>query len=361
MPHTSLKHAMRLGAIALAVAVAMPMMDAKSESFTLRIGAGQPMKPLEPIFMAHNYLVPKIKERVAKETSHKIRFIEAYGGTVAGPFDVLESVEKGLFDIGLWCACFEPTKAVQMAFHYFVPFVTDDPMTQHKITRKVYREFPQWTKALEKYNQKWLGAGTFSSYGLGTKFKWKKMSDLKGHKIAGAGPNLPWLKLSGATAVQTSLNEAYNSLQSGVYEGLVIFPTAWLGFKLNEPAPVFTVVGWGATSLYQMTMNLKSYGKLPAPVRKIIDEESENWMVKTAEESTRRFDASLKKLKATGSTVQYLPFSERAKMAAALGSWPSDMAKKFDSQGLPGSALFKRYLEIAEEMGVKLPHKFKIM
>ena len=329
-----MSHAVRLGAFALvAGAVAIPA--ANADSFTLRIGAGQPMKPLEPIFMAHNYLVPTIKARVEKETKHKIRFIEAYGGTVAGPFDVLEAVEKGLFDIGLWCACFEPTKAVHFAFHYFVPFVTDDPMTQHKITRKTYREFPEWPAALGKYGQKWLGAGTFSSYGLGTKFKWSKMSDLKGHKIAGAGPNLPWLKLSGATAVQTSLNEAYNSLQSGVYEGLVIFPTAWLGFKLNEPAKVFTVVGWGATSLYQMSMNLKTYNKLPKEVQKIIDEESEVWMVKTAEESTRRFEASLKKLAATGSTVQKLPFSERAKMAAALGDWPNQKAKEFDKKGLP--------------------------
>ncbi len=31
-------------------------------------------------------------------------------------------------------------------------------------------------------------------------------------------------------------------------------------------------------------MNLKFDGKLPAPVCKIIDEESENWMVMTAEE-----------------------------------------------------------------------------
>ena len=115
----------------------------------------------------------------------------------------------------------------------------------------------------------------------------------------------------------------------------MIFPTAWLGFKLNEPAKVFTVVGWGSTSLYQMTMNLNSYNKLPAEVRKIIDEESEVWMDKSAEESSRRFDASLKKLKETGSTIQYLPFEERAKMAAALGDWPKQNAKKFDGQGLP--------------------------
>ncbi len=344
---------------AVVAAISVPV--AHAESFTLRIGAGQPMQPLEPIFMAHNYFVPKVKERVEKETKHKVTFIETYGGTVAGPFDVLEAIEKGLFDIGLWCACFEPTKAVHLAYHYFVPFVTDDPMTQYKITRQTYKEFPEWTDSIsKKYNQRWLGAGTFSSYGLGTKFKWSKMDDLKGHKIAGAGPNLPWLGFTGATPVQTSLNEAYNSLQSGVYEGLVIFPPAWLGFKLNEPDKYYTVVGWGASSIYQMSMNNDTYNKLPPEIQKIISEESENWMVKVAEESTKRFDASLKKLKETGSTVQELPFEERAVMAKALGAWPDENAKKFDAEGLPGTKLFRRYLDIAEQSGIKLPFKYNI-
>lgn len=350
----------RTAAAALAVA-AFSVPAAYADTFTLRIGAGQPMAPLEPIFMAHNYFVPKVKERVAKETKHKVTFIETYGGTVAGPFDVLEAIEKGLFDIGLWCACFEPTKAVNLAYHYFVPFVTDDPMTQLKITQKTYKEFPEWTDYISKnYNQRWLGSSAFSSYGLGTKFAWKKMKDLEGHKIAGAGPNLPWLKFTGATPVQTSLNEAYNSLQSGVYEGLVIFPPAWLGFKLNEPAKFFTVVGWGSTMIYQMSMNNDSWKKLPPEIQKIISEESEIWMVKGSEEATKRFGASVKKLQETGSTVQTLPFEERAVMAKALGGWPDENAKKLDAMGLPGTKLFRRYLDIAEEMGVKLPHKYAI-
>ncbi len=345
-----------MGAAVLAAA-ALAVSTAGAASFTLRIGSGQPMKPLEPIFMADGYFAPTVAKRVAEETEHKIAFIKLWN-TVSGPFDVLEGVEKGLFDIGLWCACFEPTKASQLAFNYFVPFVTDDPMTQLEISRKTYREFPAWTEALHKYNQKWLGGGTFSSYGLGTKFAWKKMSDLKGHKIAGAGLNLPWLKYTGATVVQTSLNEAYNALQSGVYEGLVIFPTAWKGFKLDEPAKHFKVVGWGATFLYQMSMNLATWNKLPAEVRKIVDEERETWMVETAKESTRRFTASLEALAESGSTVTELPFSERRVMAEALAGWSREKARLYDEQGLPGTKLFTRYLEIAEEMGIKLPFKY---
>lgn len=347
-----------LGAAALAGALASA--GALADTFTLRIGAGQPMQPLEPIFSASKYWAPKVKERVEKETKHRINWIEAYGGTVAGPTETLEAVEKGLFDVGLWCACFEPTKAVHLAYHFFLPFVTDDPKTQLSLTRKTYAEFPEWTKFIERYNQKWLGSAPFSSYGLGTKFAWSKLEDLKGKKISAAGPNLPWLRISGIVPVQTTMNEAYNAMQSGVYEGLVIFPPAWFGFKMHEVAKHYTVVGWGSTMIYQMSVNMATWNKLPPEVRKIFEEEATNWENFTAEESTRRFEDALKKLKEGGSTVQTLAADERRKMAEALGGWPDEMAKKLDADGLPASRLFRRYMEIAEQSGIKLPHKYVI-
>ena len=356
MKFLHVNRAAKFGAVALA-ATMLSASVASADTFTLRIGSGQPMKPLEPIFKADNFFAPEVSKRVAAKTNHKVRFIKLWN-TVSGPFDVLEGVQKGLFDIGLWCACFEPTKASHLAFNFFIPFVTDDPATQLKISSKVYKEFPEWTGALSKYNQKWLGAGAFSSYGLGTKFAWSKMSDLKGHKIAGAGLNLPWLKFTGATVVQTSLNEAYNSLNSGVYEGLVIFPPAWKGFKLDEPAKHYKVVGWGSTFLYQMSMNLDSWKKMPKDVQAIIDEVRQEWMVEVARESTKRFQGSLSALRKDGSTVTTLPFEERQVMARALAGWSKEKAQLYDKQGLPGTKLFKRYLEIAEEEGVKLPHKY---
>ena len=116
-------------AAATAIAFAVSISLASAASFTLKIGSGQPMKPLEPINQANYYFVPTVEKRVAAETSHKIKFIKLWS-TVSSPFDVLENVQKKLFDIGLFCACFEPTKTTQLAFHYYLPMVTDDPVTQ---------------------------------------------------------------------------------------------------------------------------------------------------------------------------------------------------------------------------------------
>ena len=64
------------------------------------------------------------------------------------------------------------------------------------------------------------------NYNLVTTFSWGKGEQLKGRKIAAAGPNVPWVQAIGAIPVQSNLNEAYTSLQTGVYQGWVLGGTA---------------------------------------------------------------------------------------------------------------------------------------
>ena len=56
----------------------------------------------------------------------------------------------------------------------------------------------------KKYKQKMIAMTGFDNYGLGTKFKWDDVSELKGKKIIAAGPNLPWVERYGAIPVTTS-------------------------------------------------------------------------------------------------------------------------------------------------------------
>ena len=89
-------------------------------------------------------------------------------------------------------------------------------------------------------------------------------------KIAGAGPNLPWLEFGGAIPVQSALPDGYLSMQTGVYDGWLMFPSAYLGFKFYEPAPHYTLVGFGAMPVNVLTMNARSLARLPEDVQQII-------------------------------------------------------------------------------------------
>ena len=48
-----------------------------ADTFTLRVGSGHPSKPTAYVTNMEQVLVPTIKKRVAAETNHKVRIIEA--------------------------------------------------------------------------------------------------------------------------------------------------------------------------------------------------------------------------------------------------------------------------------------------
>src|SRR5690606_33687285 len=119
---------------------------------------------------------------------------------------------------------------------------------------------PYLTDVFEKrFNQKLIARITDASYNLGTTFDWDEVSDLRDVKIAGAGLNLNWLRFAGPTPVQFSLPEAYTGLQTGVYEGAIMFPSAWVNLKLYEPAPFYTLIEFGTITWHGLTINLDTW------------------------------------------------------------------------------------------------------
>ena len=331
-----------------------------ADSFTLRIAAGHPAPPLSPVNQLQKTFVPNVTKRVAAETDHTVRFIEGYGGTIANLFEVLESTQKGLVDIGAMCSCFEPTKLFVHNINYFTPFVSGDPRIMGPATRQIHDEFSYFSEVFEKFGQIYLGGGAFDDYGLGTKFPWTKMSELKGVKIGAAGPNLPWLDYAGASKVQTNLNEVYNALQSGVYDGIVIFPAPYFGFKFGEVAKYYTTMGWGSVAAYPISVNKNTWAKLPDSVKKIITEEIDVYEIAVQEESITKYTTSLEKLKKQGVTVRDLGDVERKKMALAIEPWVNQKAGEYEALGFPGKKTFLRLIAVAKEKGATPVHEYNI-
>jgi len=345
---------------AISVGLVFSASTAIADSFTLRIAAGHPAPPLSPVNQLQKTFVPNVTKRVAAETDHTVRFIEGYGGTIANLFEVLESTQKGLVDIGAMCSCFEPTKLFVHNINYFTPFVSGDPRIMGPATRQIHDEFSYFSEVFEKFGQIYLGGGAFDDYGLGTKFPWTKMSELKGVKIGAAGPNLPWLDYAGASKVQTNLNEVYNALQSGVYDGIVIFPAPYFGFKFGEVAKYYTTMGWGSVAAYPISVNKNTWAKLPDSVKKIITEEIEVYEIAVQEESITKYTTSLEKLKKQGVTVRDLGDVERKKMALAIEPWVNQKAGEYEALGFPGKKTFRRLIAVAKERGATPVHEYNI-
>ncbi|MBE0622958.1 MAG: C4-dicarboxylate TRAP transporter substrate-binding protein [Burkholderiales bacterium] len=333
---------------------------ASADTFRLTIGAGHPADAAVWITTMRDFLAPEIAKRVAAKTGHKIEWVDAYGGSVCKLGECLEAVESGLVDIADLHVAFEPTKLMAQNFAYFVPFGTPDPRVAARAARKVYDTLPDLKKMLEtKYNQVFLAVGSVGDYNLVTTFAWDKVEQLKNRKIAAAGPNIPWLQAVGSIPVQSNLNEAYTSFQTGVYDGWIMFPDATVGFKLNEVAKYYTFTDFGAVPNVLISINKDTWKKLPKAVQDIMLEVGKEY---TEVESKAAYDKgvrSVETMKATGGTVRSLSDAEKVKWANALPDIPNQRTAEIKKAGQPskGIALYIRYLK---EAGVKLPRDWKI-
>jgi TRAP-type C4-dicarboxylate transport system substrate-binding protein len=328
------------------------------QRLSLRLGSGHPVTAVEYNIAAHNYLVPELIKR-AKDAGVTLSIQELHGATVAKLTEVFEATRDGLLDIGLWGIVFEPTDAFLQAFNFYLPFNSPDPLMVTKATRKTFDQFPELKTVFEqKHNQKWLGAACVGNYGLGTSFAWSKVDELKGKKIAGAGANLNWIV--GATPVASNLNEAYQAIQSGVYQGYIIFPGSWYGFKLHEVGKHFMKTDFGAQGIMAVTMNIDTWKKLSPQMQQIVMKTVEDYEIETAKICVDFSVRGEQQLRDAGVTMKQLSDEQKTAWCNLLKDWPNTMAQEAVKRGLPGPQVMNFYMKTIQEMGHKYPCRYEI-
>ena len=338
--------------VALIFIFALPA-QVLAERFTLRVGTGHPAGPSVYATVMRDYLVPELKRRVAEETDHELRIVEGYGGSIASVAETLEAVQIGILDIGAFCTCFEPAKLFLHNFQYFVPFGPQDSERSIRLAREIYDRNPWLSEQLtERYGQRLLAINGWDNYHLGSSVPWDSVEDLRGVKVAGAGPNLPWLASAGVVPVQSALPDGYMALQTGVYHGWLMFPSAYFAYKFHEPAPYYTLIGFGAMGgAIIMTINERTFDRLPADVRQIVEAVGRAYEVEAARVLQERQISGLASLRAGGATVRELSDAARREWAQSLRNFPNRMAKEADSRGMPGSEIIRSYIELITQSG----------
>jgi TRAP-type C4-dicarboxylate transport system substrate-binding protein len=330
------------------------------EAVRLRIASGH-TPGIPYVEQIQKFFVPEVTKRLAAGGKYKVEFVEGYGGAMVKVFDTLEGVQSGIIDIGGYCFCFEPSNLPLHAFQVMLPFGTMSPVMSLKIAQGVYAQVPFMSKVLEdKFKQKLIAIIADNGYNLGSTFEWNDIAQLKGQKVGGAGLNLKWLEFVGATPVQTSLPEVYTSLQTGVYSGVILFPSAYVGYKLYEPAKYYTEIGFGAMTWYGLTINSARWAKLPKDVQDVILKVAKEYEVMSGTISEETYPRQIAELKKQGAVVRAVPDKVRQDWARSLAAWPAEKAKELDGQGLPGSQVLELAVVEAEKLGYKWPVRYKI-
>ena len=106
---------------------------ALAEKFSFKIASGHGPN-WAFVQIVQEYFIPEVKKR-AKEKGHDVEFIEGWAGAMVKPTEVLEGLQSGIVDMGMYCICHEAQKLALHNFPSSLPFGPSDPDISLKATR----------------------------------------------------------------------------------------------------------------------------------------------------------------------------------------------------------------------------------
>lgn len=346
--------ALLFGAAVLSAGLALASAPAGAERISATVVAGHP-RIFVWVRTLSEVLLPTV-DRALEGTGYSMDWTEAYGGTLAKVGGELEAMEDGLAEIGIVSSLFEPSLLSLQNVTYATPFGSPDVDVVLGAVDALHDEVPDMRRLWEQHDLEYLGAGLgIDDYFLMTKEPVHSLADLKGRKISAPGPAVNWLKGTGAVGVSGNLTTYYNDLQTGVTEGVIVFPTAAAPAKLVEQAKYVTVTHFGAQYAGAIVARKSWFDGLPAPVQAAIRTGVAEVTKVHRAEIAGRIAAAIDTMKAGGAVFATLPAAERAAWARALPNLPMEWARDLDAKGLAGTAVVKAYLARLRAAGTVLP------
>lgn len=344
----------RIGPVAAAAVFGLGAPAMSQETIDLTVVAGHP-----PVFLWVQHLsetlIPTVDAELAKTGTYKIDWNQAYGGVLAKVGSELDTISDGLADMGTAFSLFSPDKLPLQNVAYLAPFHTDDPALVVSVVEQLQKDIPEMGALWDKNGQVYLGGGIPSdAYQLFTAFPVDTIVDLEGHKIGAPGAAANWLKNTGAVAVAADLTSYYNSIKTGVFEGVIVFGSAAAPAKLAEVAPYITEYNFGATYAGGITFNADRWNSLPDEVKAAIQTGVDAYGVALVDAMKARSEASYAALEAAGANIRVVSPEERSAMAAMLPNTAKEWAAGLDSRGLPGTEVLNGFMSSMRDAGVDL-------
>ena len=222
----------------------------------------------------------------------------------------------------------------------------------------VHRDALSTTLALQDYKDKWLAQDLKDYHPLlihahdGFLFMTKKpvlkLADLKGMKIRAASRGGVWLlNALGATGMGLPLPQIPAALSKGVIDGVTVTYEIVPAIKVPDLVSNYTTVSGEqprlGTNIFAFLMNKNSYAKLPADLKKVIDDHSGRNIAKWAGQNWIDIEkpgiAAVKKRKKNKFHVMSPEETAKVKKAAqpVIDQWLAEMKKI----GADGPAMLK--------------------
>ncbi len=324
----------------------------RAETVNITVAAGHP-PVLRWVKHTSQTFIPAVNKAL-EGTDITVNWSEQYGGSLAKVGGVLEAVEEGLAEVGLVSSLFEAAKLSPQNVTYFTPFVSSSPTAIADLIDTMHEENQDLRQSWEDNNLEYLGAAIgIDDYLLMTNFPVNSLDDLRGRKIGAPGPAVNWLEGTGAVGVSGNLTTYYNELQTGVYDGVIVFASAALPSKLYEVAPFITRVGFGAQYAGGIAANKEWFDAQPEALQTALRRGGVAQRKAYHEDLDEAVANAFEVMKANGATITDVSPEFRMKWAAGMENVAKDWAAKLDQEGKQGTKVLKAYMDAMRSAGAK--------
>ena len=333
--------------------ICLLLLSTTTLSETFRLTAAGPQSANLPfIGVISSLVVPESNKRLQEMGSeHRIAWREAYGGSLYKWQDSLEAIEVGLTDIGWVGALWETSKMPLQNVTYYTPFVTDDLPLLVDIFNELHETMPELSQAWDNQNQLLLGASGVETYHLMTTFPVNQVQDLEGRKILAPGASATWLEGTGAVAVNGGLSTYYTQLDTGVADGVLTILSGAYPYRLHEVAPYITLVGLGAQFHGGLSVNKKTWERLPTDIQTVLSQLGKEYSHTVATEVMQRYNYAISSMQQENATITTLSDAEKQKWINVLPDIAGRWAESAEKRGHPAKATLSTYMTSFRERG----------
>jgi TRAP-type transport system periplasmic protein len=254
-----------------APAASAPASSAAAKQIELRVATHFP----GPSAMAKS--LDEFDKEIEKRSNGRIKMNFFPGEALLSARDMVDGVSKGLADIGYCVLSYTPGRFPVMEVDTAIPG-RPSAWVSTQVANDFYAKFkPKEWDALHV-----LFISANPPTGIYSKTPIRTLEDLKGKKLRCQGVEADIGKLLGAETMATPSGETYDALAKGVLDGAIYPFEAAKTFRVADATKYFTTSWTALTGAdFVVIMNQDAWGKLPADLKTIFDQVSNEWIVKS--------------------------------------------------------------------------------
>ena len=269
-----------------------------------------------------------------------------YGGALAGPFEVLEGIESGAFEVGIACTAFAAGK-LPLLSGLELPFIPADTIEKRRALQEAYMAQPEIVSELEKWNAVALASVLLPNYQVMGRGKPPvALADYDGLRLNSTGQVAEAMRLLGVSVSSSPTTDLYQAMERGVIDGMVYpFTGPFFSNKWNEIAEWYTTNLSPGSAVCFVLANKDAYDSLPDQYKGLLADLRSGALDANIAEYKKEDDVNLPILAEDG--VQPITYTaEELAGLREMGGQPiwTAWAEAREAEGLPGDRMLEMIL-----------------